>query len=311
MTAIIIFTKNEEKNISLLIDDLQAILKTLPSFNFELFLCDDSTDKTQDIAKKKKLNIISGKGSLGWSYYFALSYVSKRNFEHIVTLDGDGQTDLSEIPIFLKELEKGFDLVVGSRFLTSSSISYSYSKWNFIGVKVLSFIISLGSFQKFTDSHGGLRAMKSKIIKDISFLGTHSYVQETIISVKSKGYKVKELSSNWHKRLYGESRVVHSKLKYIKAMAFPLLLRVRTYWIFSVVFLVLYGLHFNLSKAPYFRANGSFLLKIDTLNMVNISLLFQNNFYLMLAVFFGSFEFYKRFLYAKHKKQIKKWMNDE
>ena len=241
MTAIIIFTKNEEKIISQFIDDLQAVLKKLPSLNFELFLCDDSTDRTQEIAKSKDLKIIQGKGSLGWSYYFALNYIFNRNFESLVTLDGDGQTNLSEIPAFLKELEKGFDLVVGSRFLRPSAISYSYAKWNFMGVKALSFIISFCSFQKFTDSHGGLRAMKSKIIKNISFLGTHSYVQETIISARSQGYQVTELASDWNKRLYGESRVVHSKIKYMKAMALPLFLRMRApldffYGVFSFIF---------------------------------------------------------------------------
>ena len=280
MTAVIIFTKNEEKIISELIDKLYLVLKRIPFFNFELFLCDDSTDKTREIAKKKKLDIISGKGSLGWSYYFALNYALKRGFENIITLDGDGQTNLSEIPAFLKELEKGSDLVVSSRFLTASAISYPYSNWNFIGVKILSFVISFCSFQKLTDSHGGLRAMKSHIVKDISFLGVYSYVQETIISARSQGFKVKELAGKWNKRLYGESRVVHSKMKYIKAMAFPLLLRMRAHLICSVGFLFLY----------YFEPKP---------------------FYFILAVCFGLLELYKRQLYAKNKKQIKNWMNAE
>ena len=301
MTAIIIFTKNEEKIISQLIDELYAVLKALPSFNFELFLCDDSTDKTQEIAKNKGLSIILGKGSLGWSYYFALNWVSKRNVENIMTLDGDGQTDLSEIPIFLKELEKGFDLVVGSRFLTPSAISYPYSKWNFMGVKALSFIITFCSLQKFTDSHGGLRAMKSEVIKDISFLGTHSYVQETIISAKSQGFKVKELASKWNKRLYGESRVVHSKIKYIKAMAFPLFLRMRIHLVFFVIFFVLY----YFSNTSYFRKNENLLLAEE----IGHTAFLQNQYYLVLAVFFGLFEFYKRYLAIKNKNQIKKWMN--
>ena len=278
MTAFIIFTKNEEKIISQFIDELKANLKTIPNFNFELFLCDDSTDKTQEIAKSKNLQIIQGKGSLGWSYYFVLQYISKKNFENVITLDGDGQTNLSEIPAFLKELEKGFDLVVGSRFLSSSAISYPYSISNFLGVKVLSFIISFCSFQKFTDSHGGLRAMKSKIIKNISFLGTHSYVQETIISAKTQGYKVKELASNWNKRLYGESRVVHSKIKYMKAMSLPLLLRMRAHWIFSILCLILY-------------------------------LIYLEIIFLILALFFSSFEFYKNYLYNRNKKKIKSWLN--
>ena len=329
MTAVVILTKNEEKTISQLIDDLNSVLKTLPSFNFELFLCDDSADKTPGIAKQKKVNVISGKGSLGWSYYFALACLSNGNFENIITLDGDGQTDLSEIPIFLKELQKGFDLVVGSRFLTPSAISYSYSKLNFIGVKVLSFVISFCTRQKFTDSHGGLRVMKSHVIKDISFLGIHSYVQETIISAKSQGFKVTELSSKWNKRLYGESRVVQSKIKYIKSMALPLLLRMRMHLIFFILCLVLYLLdffdtaYFHTDPTPIVDADTTSALVADTDSYVDISHsrksgnlslsrifnLFQKNFYLFLAVFFGFFEFYKNYLYNKNKQKIKSWMN--
>lgn len=298
MTAIIIFTKNEEKIISKFIDKLHDILKKTASYSFELFLCDDSTDKTRKIAKQKGLTVIPGKGSLGWSYYYALSFLSKRNFESLITLDGDGQTDLSEIPVFLKELQKGFGLVLGSRFLNSSSISYSYSKINFIGVKLLSFAISFSTFQKFTDSHGGLRAMQFDVIKDIPFLGTHSYVQETIISAKSKGFKVTELPSKWNARLYGESRVVRSKIKYIKSMALPLFLRMRLHLFFAMMFLTLYFLSLIFSDNLH---KNEFAL----INMI------QNSFYLILSLCFALFEFYKKHLYSKNKNQIKSWINAE
>ena len=240
MTAILLLTKNEENTIGQLIDNLKFCLKQIPGLNAKLFLCDDSTDQTAEIAKKKGVAILKGKGQgLGWSYYFALYFLSKHNFKNIITIDGDGQTDLSELTLFYKELKKGYDLIVGSRFLKKDSISYAYSTSNFVGVRILSFILTIATFQKFTDSHGGLRIMRSSVAKHLKFLGTHSYVQETIITAKEQGFKIKEIPSQWNKRVYGESRVVQSKFKYMKAMALPLLLRMRIHYLFASIGLAL------------------------------------------------------------------------
>ncbi len=243
MTAIIIFTKNEEQNIAKVIDDLDFCLKQIPDLKATIFVCDDSSDRTAEIAEKKGAKIIKGSGiGLGWSYYLALySIAEKHKFHSIITLDGDGQTDFSEISNFCKELNKGYDLVVGSRFLEKDSISYNYPKINFFGVKILSLMISFSCFKRFTDSHGGLRIMDSSLAQNLHFLGGHSYVQETIISAIEKGFKVKEISSKWKKRKYGESRVVRSQRLYIKKMLIPLLMRMRVHWICafgSLVFLL-------------------------------------------------------------------------
>ena len=247
MTAVIVFAKNEEKTIGRVIDDLKAACRRIPGGKFQLFLCDDSTDQTAKIARDKGLFVIKGPGrGLGMSYYYALRFVSKRDFSVIVTVDGDGQADMSEIPRFYERLEKGaLDMIIGSRFLKKDSVSYRYPKTNLFGVRILSFFITVGARQKFTDSHGGLRVMKSAVAKDMDFLGTHSYVQETVIDACSRGFKVKELPSRWNKRIHGESRVLRSKIRYMSKMALPLLLRVKFHWLFA--FLILTGLLFSRS----------------------------------------------------------------
>ena len=281
MTAIVLLTKNEEHTIGSLIDNLKSFLKQTPDLNAKLFLCDDSTDQTADIAKQKGVEIIKGKNcGLGWSYYFALHFVVNLNiFKNIITIDGDGQTDLSELCHFYKELNKGYDLIVGSRFLQKQSISYPYSKINFFGVKVLSLIITISTLQKFTDSHGGLRVMKSSVAKKLNFLGAYSYVQETIMTAKEQGFKIKEVPSKWHKRKYGKSRVVHSKWKYIKAMSLPLFLRMRTHYLFLIMALIL-------------------------------SFLFYDFSYIWLIIPFGLSEIYKIRTSKKNLKEIRKWADN-
>ena len=62
--------------------------------------------------------------------------------------------------------------------------------------------------------------------------------------------------------------------------------------------------HNFLFSGRHFRESGN-------LSLTNIFNIFQKNFYLVLAVFFGLFEFYKRQLYTKNRTQIKSWLNAE
>lgn len=271
MTAIIIFTKNEEQTIAQVIDNLYQCLKQIPDLNFTVFVCDDSEDKTAEIAEKKGCQVIRGSGrGLGWSYYLALWQItSKYTFHSIITLDGDGQTDFSEISDFYKEFKKGYSLVIGSRFLKRESISYKYPRINFLGVKVLSLIISLATLKRFTDSHGGLRIISSSLAKNFRFLGGHSYVQETIIDAVEKGLKVKEIPSKWNKRNYGQSRVVRSQIQYAKKMLIPLLIRMKFHWILALIVLLFFKLFYiilsiciliELYKITLFRKNKKWII---------------------------------------------------
>jgi hypothetical protein len=46
-------------------------------------------------------------------------------------------------------------------------------------------------------------------------LGSHTYVQETIIDAAEKGFRIVELASVWQPRLHGKSRVVSSIPRYV------------------------------------------------------------------------------------------------
>ena len=277
--AMILFAKNEEQHITKVIEQLKPFLKELPPS--ELFIYDDSTDSTLEIAKK--LGAIPLKGfklGLGWAYYTALQSLSfEGGFHTFITLDADGQTHFQELPVFYNELQKGYDLVVGSRFINKNSFSYSYPKINFFGVKIFSFLITIATLQKFTDSHGGMRIMTSKIVKNLRFLGSHSYVQETLIEAVRRGFMVREIPCFWQRRVYGKSRVVDSYVQYALKMGGPLFVRARLHWPVMVIGSLI---GFFSQKLFVFSA---FLL------------------------FFVIVEFWKRLKFVKNRKQIKYYVS--
>jgi hypothetical protein len=158
--------------------------------------------------------------------YAGLKAAAEGAPDFIVAIDGDGQADVAEIPRFMQPLLDGeADFVLGSRFLTPGLVKYHYRLINRVGTIILSWMLRKMTGLPLTDSHGGLRAMRCDVARELDMLGTHTYVQETIIDAAEKGFRIKEISSVWKQREVGKSRVVSSIPKYVFYTLPTLLLR--------------------------------------------------------------------------------------
>ncbi len=107
---IIIPAKNESKTI-------KRVIKYSIKFGTVLVVDDGSTDGTGTIAIKNGAKLIKNKKSLFYdeSLNKGFNYAKKKKFKFIITVDGDGEHDLKMIPVFLKNLNKGYDLILGKR----------------------------------------------------------------------------------------------------------------------------------------------------------------------------------------------------
>lgn len=213
---VLILTKDEESSIFSLIREIRAIFRSVGLCEPRIFLSDDSRDRTAEIAASLGATVIPAGGrGLGWAYTVGLRHLALEKADGILTLDGDGQVALEEIPRFMAPVsDNRADLVVGSRFLGGNQIDYIYPSVNRRGVHCLSRYITWMTRQKFTDSHGGLRALRPDLAAKLEIFGKHTYVQESIIDAVEKGFRVQEVPSAWRKRKQGTSRVVRSKFKY-------------------------------------------------------------------------------------------------
>lgn len=82
----------------------------------------------------------------------------------IVTLDGDGQHDPSEIPkLTLPILHNEADIVIGSRFLKG----YNGQRYREIGNRILTGLYNFHSNVKVTDSQCGFRAFRREVAEQI------------------------------------------------------------------------------------------------------------------------------------------------
>lgn len=215
--CVVIPAKNEGPGIKEVIAGVRAAFDPERYAPPRVLVVDDSSDDTRKFIREAEAELIIGGGrGLGAAMYLGLKRAAAHQPDYIVAIDGDGQADPTEIARFLEPLERDeADLVLGSRFKSDGLIHYKYRWRNRFGVIVLSRILRGFTGLKITDSHGGIRAMRAAVASELEMLGTHTYVQETIIDAAEKGFRIVELPSVWRERAYGKSRVVSSIPKYV------------------------------------------------------------------------------------------------
>jgi len=203
-----------------------------------ILISDDSHDETRMVARMLGLRVVIGGGrGLGFAMQLGLRAALALEPDAIVSMDADGQSDPNEILRFLEPIASDrADMVVGSRFREKGSIQYPYKWINRSGILILTWILRRLTGLPLTDSHGGLRAMRPEVVREFDLLGTHTYVQESIIDAYEKGFRIVEVPSVWRSRLKGSSKVVGSIPKYIMYTLPILLMRsgLHIRWLYSV-----------------------------------------------------------------------------
>jgi dolichol-phosphate mannosyltransferase len=96
----------------------------------------------------------------------ALAYARDQGYEGIITIDGNGKDGVEALPHFIKELENGFDLVQGSRFMKGGF--HKNTPWDrYIGIRfVMAPLLALGCGFWYTDPTNAFRAMSMRFLLD-------------------------------------------------------------------------------------------------------------------------------------------------
>jgi len=213
---IIIPAYNESKNIE---KTIKKATKIKPQNNDKIdyiIINDGSLDNTLEICEKNNFNVISLINNLGigGAVQTGYKYAYYNNYDIAIQFDGDGQHDERYIYKLIEQINKGNDLVIGSRFISNlSKFKSTYSRQ--IGIKILSFFIKICTGKKIYDPTSGFRALNKKIIKFFAFNYPIEYPEPyTNAEMIKLGYKVKEIPVEMHEREYGTSSINLSKSLY-------------------------------------------------------------------------------------------------
>ncbi len=222
--VVVIPAKNEQDTIGEMVKKVQGVGRK-HRLDFKVMVVSDSRDNTMEVAEKAGAMVVRGDGKgLGAAMFKGLKAAAETGADIIVSIDADGQTEPEEIPNVVSPVLNGeSDLVIGSRFLDKSLMEYHMPLVNRLGNKSLSWMVRRITKLPITDAQAGFRAMRREVAESLEMIGTHTYVQETIIDAAKKGFRIKEVPSAWKRRSFGKSKVVASAKRYF-AWTLPILL---------------------------------------------------------------------------------------
>ncbi len=205
---IIIPCFNEEKNIEKVIRELYNNLKDLKMD--VIFINDASYDNTECILLKHNLNYINHPINLGYNYSIqtGLKYALKKGYDLFVIMDGDGQHLVSEIKKIKKEFEKGYDVVIGSRFKKGFFSTYKIPLSRKLGMIFFSILTTIITGKKFKDTSSGFQIFNKKAAKVLIDLYEAKYPDaEVIVILNLLKFKVKEMPVIMREREEGSSMI--------------------------------------------------------------------------------------------------------
>lgn len=212
---IIIPAYNEELNI----EDTVKKIQYLKIKNWQLdyvVINDGSSDRTELICRKKGYKMISLIQNLGigGAVQTGYKYAFYNGYDIAIQFDGDGQHDENYIEKLIKEIESGFDFVIGSRYINDLS-KFKSTKTRIIGKNIISFFIKIFYGIKIYDPTSGFRAANKDVIELFAKNYPIEYPEpESICILKKKNFRISEIPVEMHERLYGESSIKPLKSVY-------------------------------------------------------------------------------------------------
>ena len=206
LVSIIIPTLNEERNLPIVLDDIEKTMKAVKK-DYEIIIVDGhSKDDTVEIAKKYKSKIVYdriGKGSA------LRTGIHEAKGDIIVMMDADCSHRSSEIRLMIEAINTGYDVCMGSRFIQGGGTA-DMTFHRRVGNK---FFVSLVNFfwhMDYSDLCYGYRAFSKKAAHIIfPLLKCDGFGIETEISIKAakKKLKVLEIPSYEKRRLHGKGNL--------------------------------------------------------------------------------------------------------
>ncbi|MCK9438952.1 MAG: glycosyltransferase [Patescibacteria group bacterium] len=205
---------NEEK---LLKESITKLYNFLNSQNYSFFwqiiiAINGSSDNSEKIAREisgdKIKNIITKRQGKAHAIRLA---IDKSSADYIIYMDVDLAVSLDNINDLLPNIYSNYDLVIGSRFLSSSKRNRSIIKE--LSSKIYILLSKIVLKHNFSDLQCGFKAIKrssfdkvAELIEDRNWF----FDTELLIFFQRKNFKIKEIPVDW-----SENRYIKRKSKII------------------------------------------------------------------------------------------------
>ncbi len=214
--AVIIPTYNERENLELIVSRVHAAVDSA-----DILVVDDgSPDGTGEIADKlaatdERIHVLhrQGKAGLGSAYIAGFRWALERGYGAMVEMDADGSHQPEELPRLLAALEKGADLVIGSRWVPGGTVHNWPKSREFLSRGANTYArIMLGI--AIRDATGGFRAYRADTLRVIGLdqVLSQGYCFQIDLALRAvrAGLTVTEVPITFTERTRGASKMSHA-----------------------------------------------------------------------------------------------------
>lgn len=212
-TLVVIPAYNEALNIEKTVHDLEV---NAPEVDY-VVVNDGSKDNTLEVLKKNDFNYIDGFCNLGLfgAVQTGFKLAIKENYDIVIQFDGDSQHSAKYIAPLVKEIEKGNNIVIGSRFVDEKKPFTA----RMMGSRLIAGAIKLMTGKTITDPTSGFRAYDRACIKDYASEMNNPPEPDTLVYMLRKQRKIKEIQVQMSDREFGESYLnLVNTIKYMSRM---------------------------------------------------------------------------------------------
>ena len=209
---------NEEKNIERVVERL---IREFPQFDY-LVVNDGSKDGTAAICREKGYNLLDLPVNLGLAGCFqaGMKYAWEKGYRYAIQFDGDGQHRPEFIKAMREKMDQGYDIVIGSRFVT---VPKGWSP-RMIGSRIIGGAIRLTTGARICDPTSGMRLFNRKMIGEFALNLNYGPEPDTISFLIHQGARVAEVQVTIDDRTAGESYLKPvTAIKYMARMLLSIL----------------------------------------------------------------------------------------
>ncbi|QPK80178.1 polyprenol monophosphomannose synthase [Corynebacterium lizhenjunii] len=218
-TLVIIPTYNEIENLPLITG---RVRKANPEVHI-LIVDDNSPDGTGQkadelAAKDEAFHVLhrEGKGGLLGAYIAGFEWGLERDYAVLCEMDADGSHAPEQLPKLLAEIDRGADLVIGSRYIPGGeTVNWPASREYLSRLGNLYISAALGA--GLADMTAGYRAFRRELLEHLDFedLSRAGYIFQVDVAFRAvkDGFDVREVPITFTERELGESKLDGSFVK--------------------------------------------------------------------------------------------------
>ena len=216
---VIIPAYNEEENIVRVVENLK---NNYPMYDY-VVINDGSADSTAKICRKYGYELVDLPVNLGLAGAFqtGLKYAYRKGYDYAIQFDADGQHRPEFIAPMLDKIQEGYDIVIGSRFVTEKK-PYSL---RMLGSNLISMAMKLTTGRRVKDPTSGMRMFNKKMIAEFALNMNYGPEPDTVSYLLKQGATIAEVQVEMDERIAGESYLNLTKsMMYMLRMLLSILL---------------------------------------------------------------------------------------